>query len=485
MDLTASTASAAREQTTKREHTATKRTRPAKIESDTEQKEAKRASIVGTNNNKKRKRAKRLPNWLENGGGAQQQAEMSSLFRPPKNLKLTVKNGIRNLQPYWGILCGYTKRRWVGKTVGEVYATEFSTLLHPLYAKAACRKGRIFINNRAILSPDHRLRDNEFFMHINHRHENEIPDLPIQILAETDDLLVLNKPAGLPVHPYKRLTCLYRLDRTTTGVLMFAKNEQFDSEFKKNMRTRKMLKEYVCKVEGKFPDEEMICDARIGVLCHSMGIRCVRPDGQEAFSKFSLLRYLPAENTSLVNCIIETGRTHQIRIHLQFLGHPIVGDQLYNDNIWGPEKGKSANYGERTLEQLAADVSKAHSKDRWILEQDPDYEQRLRQTGEDEFCEVEEFDLTNFGASLEKMPSWDPLCWHCSVLSKRELQKSDWLMALHCRRYSGEGWSYEAPLPDWALPHDELVVVGKEQNEQRANTASDGEGNGAVMASNA
>uniref|UniRef100_A0A183CFF7 PseudoU_synth_2 domain-containing protein n=1 Tax=Globodera pallida TaxID=36090 RepID=A0A183CFF7_GLOPA len=454
MDLTASTASTC-EQTPKIEHTATKRTRPAEIESDAEQKEGKRGSIVRTNNNKKRKRAKRLPNWLENGGGGQQQAEMSSLFRPPKNLKLTVKNGVRSLQPYWGILCGYTKRRWVGKTVGEVYATEFSTLLHPLYAKAACRKGRIFINNRAILSPDHRLRDNEFFMHINHRHENEIPDLPIQILAETDDLLVLNKPAGLPVHPCERLACLYRLDRTTTGVLMFAKNEQFDSEFKKNMRNRKMLKEYVCKVEGKFPDEEMICEARIGVLCHSMGIRCVRPDGQEAFSKFSLLRYLPAENASLVNCIIETGRTHQIRIHLQFLGHPIIGDQLYNDNIWGPEKGKGANYGERTLEQLAAD------------------------------CEVEEFDLTNFQASLQKMPSWDPLCWHCSVLSKRELQKSDWLMALHCRRYSGEGWAYEAPLPDWALLHDELVVEKEQNEQQRANTASDGEGNGAVMASNA
>ncbi|KAL3075782.1 hypothetical protein niasHS_012612 [Heterodera schachtii] len=281
--------------------TGTKRTRTIEIiavaEEVTDKNEEK---VDNTFDKKKRKSAKQrvsvptnlVPSTAENGteekgkqkrNQKQGQVEFDYEMRrvlPPQNLAVTVKNGVRYLQPYWGLFCGYSKRRWIGKTIAEVYATEFNNLLHPLYAQAACRKGRIFVNSRPIFSADHRIRDNEYFLHINHRHETEIPHLPIQILAETDDILVLNKPAGLPVHPcgnyalhsvlgllrreYGRdkdevLTCLYRLDRTTTGLLMFAKNTEYDKQFKKLVRERKLVKEYVCKVEGRFPDGEIIC----------------------------------------------------------------------------------------------------------------------------------------------------------------------------------------------------------------------------------
>ncbi|KAL3075781.1 hypothetical protein niasHS_012611 [Heterodera schachtii] len=205
-----------------------------------------------------------------------------------------------------------------------------------------------------------------------------------------------------------------------------------------------------------------------------MGLRCVRPDGQEALSSFSLLRYLPSENASVVSCTIVTGRTHQIRIHLQFLGHPIIGDRLYNDEGWGPEKGKAANYGERTREQLAHDIGTRHSKANWIIEKDEEYEQRIRQIGEDEECTVDEFDLKNLDACLKAMPAFDPLCWGCAIKKKREMQERDWLMALHCHRYSGDGWAYEAPLPDWATT--EIEADSDPQQGEEEENAMNGDG---------
>ncbi|KAL3082207.1 hypothetical protein niasHT_037845 [Heterodera trifolii] len=285
----------------KNKTTGTKRTRTIEIIAVVEEETNKNEEKVDDNKFDKKKRKKSAkrrvptnlaPSTAENGTeqkGTQKRNQKQGQvefdyemrrFLPPQNLEVTVKNGVRYLQPYWGLFCGYSKRRWIGKTIAEVYATEFNNLLHPLYAQAACRKGRIFVNSRPIFSADHRIRDNEYFLHINHRHETEIPHLPIQILAETDDILVLNKPAGLPVHPcgnyalhsvlgllrreYGRdkdevLTCLYRLDRTTTGLLMFAKNTEYDKQFKKLVRERKLVKEYVCKVEGRFPDGEIIC----------------------------------------------------------------------------------------------------------------------------------------------------------------------------------------------------------------------------------
>ncbi|VDM66017.1 unnamed protein product [Strongylus vulgaris] len=140
-------------------------------------------------------------------------------------------------------------------------------------------------------------------------------DLPLNIIAETDDLLVVDKPPSLPVHACGQyavhtvlgqlrvnhnrtgLRVLHRLDRTTSGVLLFAKNYKTDLEFKKTLKDGNWSKEYVCMVDGVFPDGEIECNESIGTLVISMGIQCVRPDGK------------PARR-----------RTHQIRVHAQFLG---------------------------------------------------------------------------------------------------------------------------------------------------------------------
>uniref|UniRef100_A0AC35FPH6 Pseudouridine synthase RsuA/RluA-like domain-containing protein n=1 Tax=Panagrolaimus sp. PS1159 TaxID=55785 RepID=A0AC35FPH6_9BILA len=128
-------------------------------------------------------------------------------------LNYTVKDGIRHLSPYWTSYNTWTKRRWLGRTFEEVFSKEFLSV-DKNYARVACKFGRIFINGKQMTNPGHVLNDNEKIVHVGHRHELPILDIPIEIIANTDDYLVVNKPPSLPVHAcgqYKANTVLARL----------------------------------------------------------------------------------------------------------------------------------------------------------------------------------------------------------------------------------------------------------------------------------
>ena len=179
-----------------------------------------------------------------------------------------------------------------------------------------------------------------------------------QILSESADLLVLNKPAGLVCHPTKgdefssliSRVRLYlgpdatphlvnRLDRETSGVILVAKRTEAAGELGRIWETRAVEKEYSAIVHGHVAEERGVIDAPLGKdEASKVAIKdCVRPDGVPAQTEFFVeqrFTRIPTVNGqpstfSLVRLLPRTGRKHQIRIHLAHLGHPIVGDKIY------------------------------------------------------------------------------------------------------------------------------------------------------------
>ena len=177
--------------------------------------------------------------------------------------------------------------------------------------------------------------------------------IPLDILYEDEDLLVLNKPAGLVVHPgagratgtlvhallahcrdlpgiggVERPGIVHRLDRETSGVMVVAKSEAAHASLSAQFKNRVVRKRYLALVRGAVERETGRIDAAIGRREHDrkrMGVRA--RGGREARTAYRVLRRLPA--MTLVEASLETGRTHQIRVHFAHIGHPVIGDAVY------------------------------------------------------------------------------------------------------------------------------------------------------------
>ncbi|CAJ0576499.1 unnamed protein product, partial [Mesorhabditis spiculigera] len=295
--------------------------------------------------------------------------------------------GIRYLDPYWSVWRTYAKGRWLGRKLVDCFAQEFLSC-NKHYSTVAVKLGRVYVNGKQITDTEYVLKNADFIEHWGHRHEHPVLDCKIRIVEDNENLLVVDKPASLPVHACGQysihtvlgllrtqhqitgLRVLHRLDRTTSGLLLFAKNYATDLDFKQTLKLGHWVKEYVCKVDGVFPEEEIVCEESLGNLVVSMGIQCVRADGKDARSRFK--RMWTDGKVSVVKVTIDTGRTHQIRVHAQFLGHPIVGDTIYNSTVWGPERGKGADY-KKGFDQLAIDVRDNHKMTNWLEEIAPGY----------------------------------------------------------------------------------------------------------------
>ena len=178
--------------------------------------------------------------------------------------------------------------------------------------------------------------------------------IPLDILYEDNWLLILNKPAGMTVHPSllhyddslsngvkyyfdsinleKKIRPINRLDYNTSGIVLFAKSEYIQEMLSKQMQDNQFKKEYLCLVDGILKKKSGILNFPIARKYGSIIERCVSSDGKPSITKYSILEEFEDQNFSLVKCILETGRTHQIRVHFTHIGHPLIGDTLYGNS---------------------------------------------------------------------------------------------------------------------------------------------------------
>ncbi|MDD2958385.1 MAG: RluA family pseudouridine synthase [Lachnospiraceae bacterium] len=176
--------------------------------------------------------------------------------------------------------------------------------------------------------------------------------MDLNLLYEDEDILIVNKPADMPVHPsinnydntlangviwyYGQqnipfvFRCINRLDRDTSGLLILAKNMLSAHILSSDMRRREIQREYLAIVQGNLEGSAVI-SAPIARKEGSVLERCVNPEtGEAAVTRYQSLFYNSRLDLTLISLRLETGRTHQIRVHMKYIGHPLIGDYLYH-----------------------------------------------------------------------------------------------------------------------------------------------------------
>ncbi len=173
--------------------------------------------------------------------------------------------------------------------------------------------------------------------------------MDLNIIFEDDWLLVVNKPAGIAIHPSvlhysdslcngirfyfdkiglkKKIRPANRLDLNTSGLVVFAKCEYIQECLINQMKNNQFKKEYLAVCDGIFNEKSGTINLPIARKENSIIERCISENGQTAITHYEVLKEF--DNYSLVKCSLETGRTHQIRVHMSAIGHPLLGDTLY------------------------------------------------------------------------------------------------------------------------------------------------------------
>lgn len=364
---------------------------------------------------------------------------------PPERHDYIFRNGVRYVKPYYFEFISHVKNRWAGKTIVDLFSEEFKG--RPCdYYESAVKSGRIQVDGQKV-SVSYVVHSSQKISHFLHRHEPPVMSRDVEILCEEPDVLTVCKPASVPVHPcgqYRKNTVVgilqaeyglaplfpvHRLDRLVSGLLILARSASRADLFRQQIESGAVQKRYIARVIGVFPDKQQVVNANVNYNARegrstvevgdNQGNSTAPVKGKAACTKFT--RISTNGKHSIVLCEPVTGRTHQIRVHLQYTGHPIANDMLYLSEF----------LSSRSAEGLSADRAAAKS------------------------CSPPE--PTSLGNGISDMAndsnedfSIDPMCTNCPNLAPKGYEGNEEGLWLHCVKYSGPDWIYECPHPDWA-----------------------------------
>ncbi len=224
-------------------------------------------------------------------------------------------------------------------------------------------KAKEVLVNEKIVKPGFLLKESDIIT-VNHVSEDGVkPEkMDLDIVYEDDDVLVINKANGVVVHPgagnhsgtlvngllyHTKLSdvngevrpgIVHRIDAYTTGLLMVAKNNKAHEILAEELAEKKTYRKYVALVWGVIESDTGEIDAPIGRSKSDRKKMAIRADGKEAITHFKVLKRY--EKATLIELRLETGRTHQIRVHMDYIGHPLVNDPVYGNRKLFDETGQ-------------------------------------------------------------------------------------------------------------------------------------------------
>lgn len=238
----------------------------------------------------------------------------------------------------------------------DIYLTQKEIYPSRSQIRNLITQGKIKVNNN-IVKPSYLLKNGDK-INLYSPEDKELKikaeAIPIDIIYEDEYLVVLNKPTGMIVHPAGKIRSgtlvnallyhckdslsgiggiirpgiVHRLDKNTSGLMVVAKNNLAHLDLSQQIKSRQIIKKYIALVHGNIKNNSGIIDAPIGrSLKNRKKMAVIEENSREAISHFKVLKRF--SNYTLVEITLSTGRTHQIRVHLAFIGYPVVGDIVY------------------------------------------------------------------------------------------------------------------------------------------------------------